>query len=54
MMSHSAVVDHEIVPDAAPRPPVPPQTEAKAKGRPVEAEAPAGERVRIVGGRLMA
>jgi len=53
-MSHSAVADHEVVRNAAPRPSVPPQTDAKAKTRAVEAEAPAAERVRNVGGRLMA
>jgi hypothetical protein len=53
-MSHSAVVDHEVVRDTAPRSPAQPPADAKAKTRSVEAEAPAGERVRNVGGRLMA
>jgi len=53
-MTHSTVADHEVVRDTAPRSPVPSQTDTKAKTRSVEAEAPVGERVRNVGGRLMA
>jgi len=47
-------VDHKIVRDADRRPPAQQQADAKPAQRRVEAEAPAIERVRNVGGRLMA
>jgi hypothetical protein len=53
-MTQSAVTEHKIVRDAEPRSAAHPQTDAKAKTRPAEAEAPIVERVRNVGGRLMA
>jgi hypothetical protein len=53
-MSQSTVVEHKIARDADSRSTARPQPDAKATTRPVEAEAPVVERVRNVGGRLMA
>jgi len=47
-------VDHKIVRDADRRASAQPQAEAKAAQRHTQAEAPVVERVRNVGGRLMA
>jgi len=53
-MTHSTVAAHDVVRDTAPRSPAHQPTEAPAKTRSVEADAPVVERVRNVGGRLMA